>query len=88
MKTSFPIPFRNFKMKAFLNKEQFGGEQFFCLLEKSSALAPSSASPVVHLSLCDVSSQPHSFVAIFLSAYFTLPYPTLILKHTQMWLCF
>lgn len=28
---SSPIPFRNFKMKVFPNKEQLGGERYFCL---------------------------------------------------------
>lgn len=65
---SSPIPFRNFKMKVFLNKEQFGGER------SASALAPSSPSPVLHLSHCDIISEPHSLPAIFISAYFTLPY--------------
>lgn len=67
-------------MKVFLNKEQFGGEQYFCLLEKSSALAPSNPSPIWHLSHCDISSEPHSFVAIFSFCLLHLTLPLFNLK--------
>jgi len=75
-------------MKVFLTKGQIGGEQYLCLLEKSSALAPFSPSPILRFSYCDISSEPHSLVAIFFSACFALPCLSLTLKHTQMWLCF